>query len=249
MLAAHRAGYASGYAENAITSIRRSAELGALYAEVDVAQSTDGVLYLLHDRTFDRTTTGTGAVLETSWAEITAMQLVDQDGTVLDERVPTLADTFTAAREAGIYLNLDLKNATRPALVEAIEAAGAEDEVIVIAYTVEHAAELHALNSNLVLSAPNEPEALAAAGVNLDNVYLWLGVGAPDAEIDAALGAQGLETAAGLFPLEQGDVSVYQAAAAAGVEILSINDVATGSEALGGAEELTRQIALCAAPA
>ena len=247
-LAAHRAGYADGFAENALSSIRRSAELGALYAEVDVAQSTDGVLYLMHDRTLDRTTNGSGSVAETAWSDIEGLQLVDPNGALLDETVPTLADTFTTARDAGIFLNLDLKNVDRPTLVAAIEEAGAEDEVIVIAYTVEHAAELHALNPDLVLSAPNNPEALTEAGVNLDNVYLWLGVGAPDASIDAALAERGIEAAAGLFPLENGDMAVYQSAAQAGLEILSINNVTTGSAALGGAEELTRQIEICYTP-
>ncbi len=245
MLAAHRAGFGTGYAENAISSIQRNGELGVLFAEVDVAQSADGVLYLMHDWTLDRTTTGTGEIETTAWDDIAPLQLVDPDGVVLDETVPTLADSFLAARAGGVYLNLALKNVDRPTLVAAIEAAGAEDEVVVIAYTIEHAAELHALNPNLMLSAPNEPEALAAAGVQLENVYLWLGVREPDAAADAALAAQDLESSAGLFRLENGDPALYHRASMTGVEILSIDDVLTGSAALGGPDRLNPQIAQC----
>ena len=245
MLAAHRAGFGPGYAENAISSIQRNAELGVLYAEVDVAESSDGQLYLMHDWTLDRTTTGTGEIRETAWSYISTLSLIDPDGQELNESVPTFADAVRAARDAGVYLNLDLKNVSEQTLVDAIASNQAEDEVIVIAYTVEDAALLHTLNPDLVLSAPNRPQELAAAGVNLDNVYLWLGVGAPDAEQDAALAAQGLEAAAGLFPLESGETALYIDAATTGVEVLSIDDVLTGSRALGGRAALDTQIETC----
>lgn len=245
MLAAHRGGFGPGYAENALSSIRRNAELGVLYAEVDIAESSDGVLYLMHDWTLERTTTGEGEIRETAWADIASLQLVAPDGQVLDETVPTFEDAVLAARDAGVYLNLDLKNVSIERLIEQISALGAEEEVIVIAYTVEDAARMHALNPSLVLSAPNEPAALQAAGVNMDNVYLWLGVGAPDAPTDQALAEQGIEAAAGLFPLEDGNPDVYRSAAATGVEVLSIDDVMTGSEALGGPQQLANQIATC----
>jgi len=245
MLAAHRAGPGPGFAENALSSIRRNGALGVLYAEVDVAESTDGALFLMHDWTFDRTTTGAGRIEEASWDYIRTLNLVDPDGQVLTETVPAFADAVLAAREAGVYLNLDLKNVSIERLVEAVHAAGADDEVIIIAYTVEDAARIHALNPNLVLSAPNEPAALAAAGVNLDNVYLWLGVGEADADLDAELADNGLETAIGLFPLETGDAALYQRSADAGIEILSIDDVITGSSALGGAAALTDRIEAC----
>jgi glycerophosphoryl diester phosphodiesterase len=245
MLAAHRAGFGPGYAENAVSSITRNAALGVLYAEVDVAESADGVLYLMHDWTLDRTTTGTGEIREAEWSYIETLSLVDPDGQTLEEGVPTLEAAITAAREAGVYLNLDLKNVSEQTLVSAIERLDAADEVIVIAYTVDDAAQLHALNPNLVLSAPNAPQELAAAGVNLDNVYLWLGVGEPDAAEDEALAEQGLETAAGLFPLEDGNPALYQTAASTGVEILSIDDVVTGAAALGGPDVLSGQIQTC----
>ncbi|MBO6728413.1 MAG: glycerophosphodiester phosphodiesterase family protein [Maricaulis sp.] len=245
MLAAHRAGFGPGYAENAISSITRNASLGVLYAEVDVAESVDGVLYLMHDWTLDRTTTGTGEIREAEWSYIETLSLVDPDGQTLEEGVPTLDSAISAAREAGVYLNLDLKNVSEETLVAAIERLDAADQVIVIAYSVEDAARLHTLNPNLVLSAPNDPEALDAAGVNLDNVYLWLGVVEPDAAEDQALAEQGLEAAAGLFPLEVGDPALYRTAASTGVEVLSIDDVLTGSSALGGPDVLSAQIQTC----
>lgn len=245
MLAAHRAGPRSGFPENAVSTMRANADLGVLYAEIDVAQSADGQLFLMHDDTLDRTTTGTGTYADRNWAEIAQLQLVDDDGNTVSETLPTLADAFAAARDTGMVLNLDMKNVEVAQLVDAIHAENAQNLALVIAYTVEQAAEIHALDPTLTLSAPNRPDELAAAGVDLDQVYLWLGVRLPEASEDAALSARGLETSAGLFRLENGEYGIYQQGREAGIEVLSVDDVVTAVAALGGAELLEAQIEAC----
>ncbi|MBO6763421.1 glycerophosphodiester phosphodiesterase family protein [Maricaulis sp.] len=245
MLAAHRAGPAPGYPENALSTLHRLAELGVLYAEIDVRRSADGMLFLLHDDTLDRTTTGTGSLDGLAWDALSGTTLRDPDGTIVEDTIPTLADALTVAREAGLVLNLDLKSVSPEEIVGFVHDHDARDEVAIIAYSIDQAAAIHALDDGLLLSAPNDPAALSAAGANLDAVYIWTGVGAADADQDARLAEAGLETSAGLFRLENGDPAVYQTAAAAGVELLSIDDVDTAVVALGGAEALQAQIAAC----
>jgi len=245
MLAAHRGGPASGYAENALSSLERLGELGVLYAEIDVRRAADGTLFLLHDDTLDRTTVAEGPVDGLSWSELSGTALRDPDGTPIADTIPTLAEALTTARSAGIVLNLDLKSVSAEAIVGFVHAHGASDDVAIIAYSVDQAAAIHALDPGLVLSAPNAPEALTAAGVNLDAAYLWLGVGTPDADDDARLAEAGLETSAGLFPLETGDPAPYRQADQAGVELLSVDDVATAVAALGGSDALKARIAAC----
>ncbi|WP_300529947.1 glycerophosphodiester phosphodiesterase family protein [Maricaulis sp.] len=245
MLAAHRAGPRAGLPENAISTIRANAGLGVLYAEIDVAQTADGQLFLMHDDTLDRTTTGSGRYDDRDWSEIAGLQLVDDDGNTVAETIPTLSDAFAAARDTGLALNLDMKNVEIAQIVDAIHAENAQDLALIIAYTVEQAAEIHALDSSLTLSAPNRPDELAAAGVDLDQVYLWLGVRLPDAAEDAVLAERGLETSAGLFRLEDGTPGIYQQAREAGIEILSVDDVPTAVAALGGPDVLQNQIDAC----
>lgn len=247
MLAAHRAGPRPGYPENAVSTIHANAGLGVFYAEIDVAQTADGQLFLMHDDTLDRTTTGSGTYDDRNWADIASLQLVDDDGTIVAETLPTLADAFAAARDTGMVLNLDMKNVEIPQLVDAIHAENAQDIALIIAYTVEQAAEIHALDPTLTLSAPNRPDELAAAGVDLDQVYLWLGVRLPEASEDAVLAERSLETSAGLFRLEDGTPGIYQQARAAGIEILSVDDVVSAVNALGGPETLEAQIQACSA--
>ena len=67
LIASHRAGPAPGYPENALETLQYATSQGMLIHEIDVAESRDGVLFLLHDRTLGRTTTGDGAVADTDW--------------------------------------------------------------------------------------------------------------------------------------------------------------------------------------
>lgn len=245
MLAAHRGGPADGFAENALSSLERLGELGVLYAEVDVRRAADGTLFLLHDDTLDRTTTAQGPLDGLAWPDLAGTPLRDPTGTPLSDTIPTLAQALTTARSAGLVLNLDLKSVSAHDIVSFVHEQDARDDVAIIAYSVEQAAAIHALDPGLLLSAPNEPDALSSAGVNLNTTYVWLGVGAPDAQADAQLAEAGLETSAGLFPLETGDPAPYRQAAAAGVELLSIDDVDTAVAALGGPDALAARIAAC----
>lgn len=247
MLAAHRGGPAAGYPENALSSLQRLADMGVLYAEIDVRRSADGTLFLLHDDTLDRTTTGTGPLDGRAWSELSALRLRDPAGEITDDTIPTLADAMALAQEAGLVLNLDLKSVSPAEIVAFVHTHEARDDIALIAYSVDQAAAIHALDPGLLLSAPDQPDALAAAGVNLESTYIWLGVGAADAGRDAALADEGLETSAGLFPLEAGTPDPYRAAAEAGVELLSIDDVDTAVAALGGPGALQARIDACAA--
>ncbi len=52
--------------ENTYASALKAIESGADYVEFDVRRSKDGVHYIIHDRTLDRTTNGTGLVSQAS---------------------------------------------------------------------------------------------------------------------------------------------------------------------------------------
>lgn len=178
-------------------------------------------------------------------AALATIRLRDPAGERVEETLPTLEAALAVARESGLILNLDLKSVPPRRIVGFIRTHDARDDVAIIAYSVDQAAAIHALDPGILLSVPNDPAGLRAAGVNLDAAYIWLGVGTPDAAEDARLADAGLETSAGLFPLETGDPSIYRQAAAAGVELLSIDDVDTAVAALGGAEVLRARISAC----
>ncbi|MEM8703633.1 MAG: glycerophosphodiester phosphodiesterase family protein [Pseudomonadota bacterium] len=56
--------------ENTFASLEKAIELGADVVELDVRPSRDGVLYVLHDDTLDRTTSGSGRLSDLASAEL-----------------------------------------------------------------------------------------------------------------------------------------------------------------------------------
>ena len=76
--------------ENTLAGLRRAAALGARWVEVDVRLTADGVPVLLHDATLERTTSGHGALGETT---LTELERCDAGA---GETVPTLAAFLTA---------------------------------------------------------------------------------------------------------------------------------------------------------
>jgi glycerophosphoryl diester phosphodiesterase len=81
MLIAHR-GYSAMYPENTITAFRKAR---SKVVEFDVRKTLDNVPVVIHDRTLNRTTTGTGDVKKHTWEHIKDLHIKG-----CDERVPSL---------------------------------------------------------------------------------------------------------------------------------------------------------------
>ncbi|NYB51604.1 MAG: glycerophosphodiester phosphodiesterase [Methanobacteriaceae archaeon] len=86
-LIAHR-GASAFEGENTLRSVKRAFKLGADMVEVDVRQSRDGELVVIHDSTVDRTTNGKGLVKEK-----TLKQLKELDAGN-GEKIPTLREVL-----------------------------------------------------------------------------------------------------------------------------------------------------------
>ncbi len=59
-----------------------------------------------HDQTINATTNGTGDITKMTYAEIQQYNLLDRNGRVTDEKMPTLEEFLKAGR-GKIYFNLD----------------------------------------------------------------------------------------------------------------------------------------------
>jgi glycerophosphoryl diester phosphodiesterase len=106
MVCAHRATEA-GYPENSLTAIQNAINLEIEMVEIDIRETKDGELVLMHDATIQRTTTGTGNVNSYTLQEIKQFNLKKADGSLTNEKIPTLKEVFDLAR-GKIYINLDL---------------------------------------------------------------------------------------------------------------------------------------------
>ena len=110
--------------ENSYAAAQFCIDWGVDYVEIDVRTSQDGVLYLLHDRTVDRTTNGCGAIAELTAAEIDQLDAGSWfHPQYKDERIPRL-DHFLRWIKGKAKLFLDVKDADPQALIDLIEEVG-----------------------------------------------------------------------------------------------------------------------------
>ena len=105
IVVAHRADWRN-YPENSLEAIQSSIEMGVDMLELDVQRTQDGVLILMHDQKLDRTTTGQGNIAETTWEEISKLNLKDHKGEVTSYKVPKLEDALLLCKDR-IMINLD----------------------------------------------------------------------------------------------------------------------------------------------
>jgi glycerophosphoryl diester phosphodiesterase len=107
-LTAHR-GHSRAAPENTLAAIRQAIASGVEYAEIDVHQTADGVLVLLHDRDLKRVAGDSRRLDELTLDEVRQFDVGSWFAPEFaGERVPTLAEAIELAR-GKIKLNIELK--------------------------------------------------------------------------------------------------------------------------------------------
>ncbi|MFP3388865.1 glycerophosphodiester phosphodiesterase [Brevibacillus sp. SIMBA_040] len=106
---AHR-GWSGKAPENTLAAIRLAlSEPGITAMEIDVQLSRDGVPVLIHDFTLERTTTGSGLVMDHTLEELRGLDAGSWFGEEFSsERIPTLEEALLAVK-GRLTLNIELK--------------------------------------------------------------------------------------------------------------------------------------------
>jgi len=258
LVSAHRGGVEPGFPEHAIETFANTLASGPMLLEMDVRRTADGVLVMMHDESLDRTTTGTGNISDLTFAELTAFQLVDDEGTVTPYRIPSLSEVLNWARGRA-FVQLDLKR-TVPveALVDAIVSNDALSYSMVITYTAEDALRAAAAHDDVVISIQltdqERLDELTQAGIDPARLVGWTGV---QRELDPAVWSHLI--AAGIPPvtgtlwhidsavLESGDVSIYRGFADGGVAMIASDLHWTVYEALEERQNTVAAFQACTA--
>ena len=105
IVVAHRADWRN-FPENSLEAIQSSIDMGVDMLELDVQRTKDGVLMLMHDHNLDRMTNGSGDIAETTWEEISKLNLKDHQGNLTEYKVPTLEQALLLCKDR-IMINLD----------------------------------------------------------------------------------------------------------------------------------------------
>jgi len=173
-IAGHRGGYYHQYPESSFPLFEFIASQFAgdtITIEIDVRTSKDKTLYLMHDETLDRTTTGSGKINDKPDAFLNTLLLKDKNGEETTQRIATLEETLNFIQTRNINLMLDIKEPIHKATLEQVKKHNLENRVLVLTFQKE--------NSRLV--AENHPDVLLSALIEillLVSLRLWV----PNAE-------------------------------------------------------------------
>ena len=139
MVMAHR-GASLRAPENTLAAFLLAAQLGADAIELDVRLTADRYVVVCHDRTLDRTTTGSGLVSAHSLKEISHLDAGSYFAAeFVGERVPTLEEVFQKISDR-MLINIEMKsivkawNALPEAVVSLIREYKLEKRVVVSAF-------------------------------------------------------------------------------------------------------------------
>jgi glycerophosphoryl diester phosphodiesterase len=96
--------------ENTLAAFKLGASFGYRMFECDVQVSADGVPFLLHDDTLDRTTTGHGLACAQTWAELRKLDAGSwHSPQYAGEPIPCLSEIAEFCRQHQRLLNIEIK--------------------------------------------------------------------------------------------------------------------------------------------
>ena len=132
---------------NTLRAFKNAVKLGVDVLEMDIHSTKDGEIVIMHDKTVDRTTNGTGPIQSFTLAELKQLDAgyhwTEDDGQSFPYRgqgivVPTLNEVFALFPE--MAMNIEIKQ-VEPSIAESlcqmIRAYGMEEKVLVASFKAE----------------------------------------------------------------------------------------------------------------
>lgn len=244
-ISAHRGGPVTGFPENALPTFENTVSKTGAFLEIDVATSSDGVLFLHHDDNLGRTTTGRGTASEKSWDQLRQLSLKDPSGNVTTYGLTRLEEALQWADGKAVF-QIDIKRSTDyDDVARIVKNADAENRVILISYTDNSAAALASRFPDSMISVTvdevEDIERLESRGLRRDQILAWTGTESPDPELTAQLQEMSVEvifgTLGGRNSLDrqyeqQGNYNAYADLSALGVDMIATDNAERANEAL-----------------
>ncbi len=148
---AHR-GASKEMPENTVAAFRRAIEQKADAIELDVRATKDGTLVCMHDKTLDRTTSGSGPVEEITFEELRKLDAGSwHSEETAGERVPTFAvglETITGGAVCAAELKV---LGTESRVLEIIQDCGVADSTMIVAFHEGTLANIRKMSPSLSL--------------------------------------------------------------------------------------------------
>ncbi|WP_282629867.1 glycerophosphodiester phosphodiesterase family protein [Empedobacter sedimenti] len=180
-VSAHRGGSGiKGYPENSVETFEYLYQKGIQIFEIDVAETKDLQLILMHDNSLQRTSTGRQDVNQVDLKTIKEYFLVDDFGQQTPFRIPTFTEALNWGKQKPIYFMVDIKKGVDyKDIVSIIEQENMQKQVVLVTYTVGQAKKLHQLAPEMLLSVSmrNERELneMLNSGIPTDKMVAFTG--------------------------------------------------------------------------
>lgn len=137
--------------ENTMAAAHKCVDLNVDYVEIDVRMSKDGIFYILHDHTLDRTTNGTGEIKDRMSSYIDTLDAGSWfSAEFKGEKVPRL-EPYLNELKGKIKIYFDVKDADLSRLVDLVYKTGFEKDCFFWFSKDSKATELRDLDKNLGL--------------------------------------------------------------------------------------------------
>lgn len=156
MIIAHRGGALLG-TENSLSCIEKGIATGAAMVEVDLHLTADKRIVVCHDQSVNRTTNGKGKIEQMTLEQVQQLRLLNHDGTVSNETIPTLEQVLDLCKgKCRLLLEIKKKRDDQYQGIEAladsiVKARGMENEVIFQSFSDDVLFKLHAIDPSLRL--------------------------------------------------------------------------------------------------
>ena len=167
---AHR-GFSGSYPENTMLAFQMAQEAGADGIELDVQLSKDGQVVIIHDETVDRTTDGSGFVVD-----LTLKQLKELNASKIKEgpygptEIPTLEEYCKWVKDTDLITNIELKTGVyyyrglEELTLEIVKKYGLEDRVIFSSFNPLSVVKVKELASHIPCGLLTENGGIQKAG-------------------------------------------------------------------------------------
>jgi len=129
IVVAHRGDWRNA-PENSLQAIQNCIDMGVDMVEIDIRETKDGHLVLMHDTTIDRTTNGSGLLNQWTLDSLKTLSLKDKSGVVTAHKIPTLEEVLLLSKDK-ILVNLDKSYSIFDKCYKIAESTGTINHVIV----------------------------------------------------------------------------------------------------------------------
>lgn len=149
LITAHR-GASAAAPENTLAAVRRAIEDGADWVEIDVQETADGVVVVVHDSDLKKLARNPLRIWEATADELRAVDIGSSFAPEFaGERVPTLEEVLAACK-GRVGLNIELKyyghdQDLEQRVVDLVEAAGMESQIVIMSLKHDAIRKIQAL--------------------------------------------------------------------------------------------------------